>query len=142
MFFSITFSQTYFAIFSCHFNMVVFHLWVENKLTTLFFSFFFFFFLFKNRIFYISINHSLWIDLRLIDIFLLAIVYIWVCIIIKPTMHNCEICYDNLPTSSCTRCDVAGFCGSYWSHLNILFPKNPSRCRAWGTVLWQHRWRF
>ena len=92
MFFSITFSQTYFAIFNQTFQY--------DRIPSLggeqIYNIYFFFFLFNNRIFYISVNQSLWIKIGLTNILLLAIVYIWFHIIIKPTMHNCEICYDNL----------------------------------------------
>ena len=56
---------------------------------------FFFFLGFNNRISYTSVNQSLWIDLGLTDILLFAIVCIWFQIIIKPTMHNYEICYES-----------------------------------------------
>jgi len=48
---SINFSYIYFAIFNCSFNVILLHLWVG---------------------FYISISHSLWINLRLTEILLLV----------------------------------------------------------------------
>ena len=90
MFFYITFSQTYFAIFNQTFQYGCIPSLGGKQIYN------FFFFLFNNRIFYISVNRSLWIDIELTDILLLAIVYIWFCIIIKPTMHNCENFYNNL----------------------------------------------
>ena len=59
MFSSINFWQIFYFIFNWSFNIILLNLWVEKQQTTIFF------FLVNNRGFYISVNHSLWIDLWL-----------------------------------------------------------------------------